>query len=252
MAINQFPPRYRKGTVPIPAVASGTVVGGTFVKIVDDKDADGNYVMAHCGLGDRAAGVAEYDADAALGSRFAVTPPPSIARVQPGDNITAGEEVQSDANGKAIPLRAAVAAHLDTGVVGNNNALAWTAKDPGADGNTLTVTIVDAGDADTTLAVTVSNGDISVALGTTSAGAGAVTSTAQDVIDLIEADTAANALVSVVNKGASTGAGLMAAVSKTNLAGGSNPSPPGTGHITGVAMQDALSTDRFVEIALVD
>jgi len=249
MAINQFPPRFRKGTEPTPAIASGTVLGGTFVKIVGDKDADGNYVMAHCGLGDRAAGVAEYDADSSLGSRFAVTPPPSVARVQPGTNITAGEEIQSDANGKAIPLGAEVAARIDTGVVGNNNALTWVAKDPGADGNLITVTIVDPGGTTAALGVVVTGPSIVVNLARV---ASAISSTAAAVIAAIVASGPASALVTVVDKSTSTGLGLMAAVSVTNLSGGANASPPGAGHICGVAMQDALSTDRFVEIALVD
>ena len=247
MAINQFPPRFRRGTSPSPAVASGTVLGGTFVKIAGDKDADGSYVMAHCGLGDRADGVAEYDADVSLGSRFAVTPAPSIARVQPGGNITYGDEIISDANGKAITKGSDVAAHLDTGIVGSNNAITWTARAAGTPGNAVTVTIVDPGGTTAALSVDVAeNGtDITVNLGRASS---AINSTAQNVMDAIEANGDANSLVSVVNKSTSNGTGLMAAVSKTNLAGGTDVD--GTGHVNGIAQHDALSSDRFVEVAL--
>jgi hypothetical protein len=249
MAINQFAPRFRKGTVPTPAIASGTVLGGTFVKVAGDKDADGNIVMAHCGLGDRAAGVAEYDADVSLGSRFAVTPPPSIARVQPGANITAGDQSQSDANGKAIPLGAAVAAKLDTGVVGNNNAITWTAKAAGVGGNSVTVTIVDPGGTTAALSVDVAENDLDITVSLARASS-AITTTAQQLMDAIEANGQASDLVTVANKSTSTGAGVVAAVTKTNLAGDTDPE--GGGHVVGIAQQDALSTDRFVEIALID
>lgn len=106
MAIAQFPPRFRSGQ-DVPAVDPDLgVKGGTFVAIDDDKDANGSYVVATCGAGDLAFGVAEYDADASLGGRFNVVRPGSIARVVPGEALDAGMLVASDTDGKAVEAAA--------------------------------------------------------------------------------------------------------------------------------------------------
>jgi hypothetical protein len=60
--------------------------------------------------------------------------------------------------------------------------------------------------------------------------AGAITSTAAQVIAAIKANSAANGLVDVANTGASTGAGVMAAVSATALSGGEQG---GSGRVIG-------------------
>lgn len=246
MAIAQFPPRFRSGQ-DVPAKASGTVAGGTFVKVAADKDTDGNYLAAKCGLGDAALGVAEYDADVSLGSRFNIVRPGAIARVKVGAALTHGDLIQSDANGKAIPLGVGVAAHLDTGVVGSNNAVVFTARTPGTGGNSVTVAIVDPGGATAALSVDVAeNGlDITVSLARASS---AITTTAQQLMDAIEANGDANSLVSVANKSTSNGTGIVAAVTKTALAGGTNAS--GNGWILGQAVADAASDAAFGEIAL--
>lgn len=245
-AVQQFQARFKPGQE-VPAVAKTAVSGGHFVKIVDDKDASGSYQCGACGLGQAAFGVAVYDASDTTSQRFSVVRSPAIARVVPGAALTAGDVVQSDATGRAIPLDAEVAATLDTGVVGSNNALTWTAKDPGADGNAITITIVDPGGTTAALGVVVSGLGITVNLGR---AASAINSTAAAVIAAIVASSPANALVSVVSKGASTGLGLMAAVSVTPLAGGANSNPPGTGWRLGQAVADAASDDRFAEIDL--
>jgi len=89
MAIAQFPPRFKPGQN-VPAVASGAIAGGTFVKVAGDKDVNGSYQVAHCVLGDLAFGVAEYDADPSLGNRINVIRPGAIARVQPGARSAPG------------------------------------------------------------------------------------------------------------------------------------------------------------------
>jgi hypothetical protein len=244
--------RYKPG-VNVPAFAKTLVAAGHFVKLVDDKTADGAYQVGHCGLGERAFGVSEVDSGPTSQSAHSVERlvnvcrRGAIARVVPGAALTAGDIVQSDATGQAIPLDAEVAASLDTGVVANNNAIRWTAKDPGADGNLITVTIVDPGGTTAALGVVVTGPSIVVNLGR---AASAINSTAADVIAAIEADTDANALVSVVSKSTSTGAGLMAAVSVTNLAGGANSTPPGAGVALGMACADCASDAAFAEIDL--
>lgn len=248
MAITQFKPRFRGGAEPIPAVALGSVNAGRFVKIAGDKDASGSYQVAQCGLGDKAFGVSEYDFDVSNGTRGSVSRGGSvIARVVPGAAITAGASVQSDSQGRAITAASAVAAALATGVVGSNNAITWTARIAGAAGNSITVTLVDPGGTTATLSVDVAeNGlDITANLGRASS---AINTTAQALMDAIEANGDANALVTVHSTSTSNGTGLVAAVTKTALTGGSDPE--GGAHVNGTAVMTCASDDAFVEIAL--
>lgn len=119
--------------------------------------------------------------------------------------------------GGVRPAAAAVAASLVTGVVGNNNALKFTAKEAGAKGNDISLTLVDPPGNNAALSVDVIGRDIVVSLATD--GASAVVSTAAEVKAAVEASAAAD-LVDVANEGASTGAGVVVAVAKTDLAGG--------------------------------
>lgn len=80
-------------------------------------------------------------------------------------------------------------------------------------------------DADTkTLAVTVSDTDISVSLATDTGGN--ITSTAANIKTAIEGTPAAHALVGLANAGSDTGAGTVTALTKANLTGGVNPTLP--------------------------
>lgn len=112
-------------------------------------------------------------------------------------------------------------ARLVTSMTGANNDLFVQAKTGGAAGNSLTLKLTNAGGTQT-LAVTVSGNDVDVRLATTT---GTITSTASDVIAAIKASTAASALISAALKGSDTGAGVVTALAKTNLAGGQD-SPP--------------------------
>lgn len=243
---------YKPG-VNVPGFAKTLVRAGRFVKIVDVKTSDGDYQVGECGLGERALGVSEVDSGPTTQSahsverRVNICRTGAIAKVVPGNSITAGDIVQSDAQGRAIPLDAEVAAELDTGVVGSNNAITWVAKDPGADSNLITITIVDPGGTTAALGIVVSGASITVNL---ARAASAISSTAAAVIAAIIADSGSNALVSVTNKGASTGLGLMTAVSVTNLAGGANSTPPGAGVALGQAVETKASDATFVEVAL--
>lgn len=113
---------------------------------------------------------------------------------------------------------ASVAASLDTGVVANNNAITWTAKKAGTPGNAIKVQLLDPAGNDKALAVSISGDTVVVSLATSAAGA--ITSTAAQVIAAVNAHLVAKDLVSVANKGTSTGAGVVAAVAATALAGG--------------------------------
>lgn len=108
-------------------------------------------------------------------------------------------------------------ASLTTALTGANNDLVFTAKTAGVGGNSISVTYVDPGGTTATLGVVVSGKDITVNLGR---AASAINTTATALKAAIDGDTGASALVSVANAGADTGAGLVTAMSKTNLTGG--------------------------------
>lgn len=117
------------------------------------------------------------------------------------------------------PAEADAKAKLSTGVVASDNAILYTAKEPGVEGNSITITHVDPPGNNASLDVTVSGKDITVSLATD--GASAVTSKADAVVDAVNADVEANLLVAASSAvGDSNGTGTVAALAKTNLAGG--------------------------------
>jgi hypothetical protein len=109
-------------------------------------------------------------------------------------------------------------AFLVTGVVGNNNAIRWSAKQRGPAGRQVNVALVVAGN-NTPLSVAVQN-QFDVVVNVATDGAGAATSTAAQVIAAVNADADASQLVQAANEGASDGTGVVAAVAQANLAGG--------------------------------
>jgi hypothetical protein len=107
------------------------------------------------------------------------------------------------------------------GVVASDNAIRYTAKEPGVEGNEITITHVDPPGNNAALDVTVTGSDITVSLATD--GASAVTSKADAVVDAINADVEANLLVSASSAvGDSNGTGVVAAAAETALTGGQN------------------------------
>lgn len=107
---------------------------------------------------------------------------------------------------------------LATGVVGNNNAIRFSARQPGPAGHQITVTLTDPGLANQSLAVSVANQfDIDVSLATD--GAGAITSTAAEVIAAVNAHAEAGQLVQAADEGDSDGTGVVSAEAQANLAG---------------------------------
>ena len=109
-------------------------------------------------------------------------------------------------------------ASLTTALTGANNDLVFTALVAGDDGNLITIAYVDPAGNDQVLGVVVTGTDIVVNLAT--GGAGAITSTANDIIGKIYATAAASALVDVTRAAANTGAGVVTALAQTPLAGG--------------------------------
>lgn len=117
MAINECIPKYEPGA-DLTGHCTAQVVGCRFLKISGDKQgvdyvsddtSGGNIKVAQAVAGDKIVGVAGYDA--ASGRKVKVVRGPGkIVPVDLGADVTAGAEVQSDANGKAIPLAAGAAA----------------------------------------------------------------------------------------------------------------------------------------------
>lgn len=117
-----------------------------------------------------------------------------------------------------VTVAGADEAHVVTGVVADDNAIEWTAQDPGSAGNDITIALTDPEDVDQSLSVVVTDLAIEVLLETDSGGD--IASTADDVKTAIAGDVDADALVAVADEGASDGSGLVEAFSATNLAYG--------------------------------
>lgn len=120
--------------------------------------------------------------------------------------------------GTAPDSQQEVKASLQIGIVGSNNALTFTSKLDGELGNSSSIRLVNPGTNNATLSIAVSGRDVTVNLAT--GPSGAITTTATQLQAAIAANDSANALFTVTNTGASTGAGVVAALRRTQLAGG--------------------------------
>lgn len=134
-------------------------------------------------------------------------------------SVPVGKELSVLAAGpQTWKIVAAALATLNTGVVGSNNAITWLARNPGVEGNAIQIALIDPPGNNVALSVDVVGNTINVTLATD--GASAITSTAAQVIAALRAHAQANAMVEVAHTGASTGAGVVAAVAATPLEGG--------------------------------
>lgn len=104
-----------------------------------------------------------------------------------------------------------------TGTLAGDALLTYFAVDEGADGNDISVGLVDPGGNNQPLSVSVSGTAVTVSLATDATGT--ITSTAADVKAAIEADTVASSMIDVELADGSTGAGVVSAESVT-LTGG--------------------------------
>lgn len=120
--------------------------------------------------------------------------------------------------GTAPDSQQEVKATLLTGAVGSNNAITWTSKLTGVLGNQISVKLVDPKANSATLAVSVSNRDITIKLATDAAGL--ITTTAALAITAITASVEASALVTAASTSPSTGAGVLTAQRMSYLSGG--------------------------------
>lgn len=106
---------------------------------------------------------------------------------------------------------------LTTAMTGTNNDITFRANYPGTAGNSLRVAIVVAG-VSTPLSVTKSGNDITINSATS--GASAATSTARQVIDAVNGNKNASAVLSAENAPGNDGTGVVTALAFTNLATG--------------------------------
>lgn len=137
-----------------------------------------------------------------------------------GETTVIGSGIANNGDGSVKVADSAVAAVLNTGVEGNNNAITWTAQSAGADGNDIKVGLIDPSGNSQPLTVTVYGTYIEVLLATD--GGGAITSTPSTIIPAIAASAAASTLVVATNTGESTGASAVVAEAAANLENGAD------------------------------
>jgi hypothetical protein len=134
--------------------------------------------------------------------------------------VTVADYGDSDGSGAVVEETVLLAASIvyataATGDEQDDNALTWTAA---TGGNGLVVRLLDPGEADQALAVSVVGLQVDVSLATDQAGA--IASRAADVAAAVAADNDAAALVVATDTGASAGTGVVEA-DEVRLTGGS-------------------------------
>lgn len=113
-------------------------------------------------------------------------------------------------------------ASLTTALTGTNNDLTFTAVQPGADGNSISVQYINAGGT-TPLSVDfvrTANGPVRAVNVTLATTTGTITSTAAQVRDAVNNHARAQNHVQVANAAANDGTGVVTAMAATNLTGG--------------------------------
>jgi len=112
--------------------------------------------------------------------------------------------------------------------VGDNNNIVITAKHPGTAGNAISVALVDPTQNNSALVINLVGDTINVMLATD--GAGAIISTAAEVIAAINSALVVKDLVSAANAADNDGTGVVTAINATALTGGTD----GCNHKVGV------------------
>lgn len=253
--IGRYKPGQNVTVAPDGELAGDQLKAGRFVAITGYDTNTRSYLASHADAGDaHPFGVTQRES-----AKPNVEDPRSVdllVEVMKGGIpfVEAGEEIDTSegpvdiavgAEGKAVVAGGDVAAKLETGKVADNNAITWTAVEGGTAGNKLSVEILNTGKGKS-LSVDVDGNKITVIAATNEVGEGAITSTANDVIAAVEEHDTASQLVSVAKTGASSGAGVVAAVAKTSLAGGS--AAEGEAAVVGKALTSAEEAGEYVEI----
>lgn len=251
--------RYKPGqniTVrPDGVLAGDQLKAGRFIEVTGIGD-DRCYLGAHAQPGDEHPfGVTQRDSakpnveDPASVDLLVECQRGGVPFVEAGEVIDASPpvDIAVGEDGKAVVAGGAVAAKLVTGKVADNNAILWTARDGGEDGDDLSIAILNTG-KEKALSVDVDGDKIIVTAATNNVGAGEITSTATLVEAAILEHDVASQLVTAVNSGASSGAGVVAAVAETPLAGGSDAEGPTA--VVGKALTSAAEAGDYIEVDL--
>jgi len=135
-----------------------------------------------------------------------------VNRVAHYDEVTDKTTLTAVKASRTLKDRSGAKATRTTGT-DDVDKVTWTAVEPGAAGNSITVTIGVSG-TDTPLSVLVEGTSITVNVATDAAGAGI--STADEVVEAVNADPEVSALVAA----ATTDSGLVASAAQTALEGG--------------------------------
>ena len=122
-----------------------------------------------------------------------------------------------------------VQAELTTALTGADNDLVFTAVTAGTLGNYITIAYIDPGEINQELSVVVTGLNIVFNLAT--GGAGAITSTADDLKAALVASEAASALVTAADAGGDDGSGVVTAMAATALEGGVDGVPGAKGQV---------------------
>jgi hypothetical protein len=142
--------------------------------------------------------------------------PGTLSRLRTAGSSNGVVELEGAANPNA-----AVQASLSTNLTGANNDLVFTAASAiGADGNDITVAYVNPGANNAVLSVSIVGNAITVSLATN--GGGAITTIADDISALNF-----GGLVTVADKAANDGSGVVTAMAPTALTGGVNAAGDG-------------------------
>lgn len=245
--------RYKPGEN-ITVRAKAAIVAGRFVQVVG-YGKDRSYEAEHATAGDehpfgvsqRSSSDPSKEDERSVDLLVECVRSNAVARVEAGEAIEAPLDVAVGTAGKVVGADSAVAASLVTGKVSDNNAILWTAKAAGKGGNSLSVEILNTG-KEKTLSIDVDGSKIVVTAATNGTGAGEITSTAALVIAAIEEDNTASQLVSVANSSTSSGAGVVAAVATTKLAGGAEST--GGAVAVGKALTSAEEAGELIEVSL--
>ncbi len=189
--------------------------------------------------GANAGGVVGVTTDTAIAGRAVGVRRLGRALAEAAGVIAAGQRVcVADATGR---IKAATRAGALTGVIGNQNAIRWTAGAESVAGNAVIVDIVVAGN-NTPLSVSLAGNTVTIHAATD--GAGAATTTAAQAVAAVAAHAAAKLLVSGANEQPSTGTGVVADETAT-LSGGES----GLNAI-GVAEQNAGAAGDLIDVFL--
>jgi hypothetical protein len=149
------------------------------------------------------------------------------------------------------PTNPGAQATVTTAMTGANNDITITAREAGLGGNEISLTLTDPSGNDQTQKVTVTaNYAINVLLATS--GAGAITSTAQQVVDPINAHPLASKLVSAIVKVGDSGATAVTALSQTFLASGTTGGNWSAVAYVTTAADDVLTAALVLDTATAD